>query len=285
MTRKLWLGIVPFFLLAVHPGAAHAGRLENMEKAAKKACLTGDANRGVSILADLFIDTDDPTYIFNQGRCFEQNNRYDDAINKFREYLRKAAKAGTVSAQEKADAEKHIADCQALLGTKTDGAATTATTPEPTKPVLPTPEPKPREPEPVVPPPEKPTATDGAAAGGSDTTTVVATTSGPSSTSEGRGLRIGGIATASAGVLVLAGGFVANLKHNSMIDDLQGGYEPGKHDTAKTYRSLAIAGYAVGGACLAGGALLYYLGWRAGKVSVAPAVLAGGAAAVMTGAF
>jgi len=82
------------------------------ERAAKKACLIGDVAKGVEILTDLFIDTNDPTYIFNQGRCFEQNRRYEDAIARFREYLIKDKKA---SADERADAEKHIVDCQSYL--------------------------------------------------------------------------------------------------------------------------------------------------------------------------
>ena len=44
------------------------------------ACLSGDYTKGVAILSELFVDTKDPTYLFNQGRCFEQNRRYDDAI-------------------------------------------------------------------------------------------------------------------------------------------------------------------------------------------------------------
>jgi tetratricopeptide (TPR) repeat protein len=84
---------------------------ESKERAAKKACLTGDPVKGVELLTDLFIDTNDPTYIFNQGRCYEQSNRYEEAIGRFREYLRKAKSA---PAAERAEAEKHIADCQAL---------------------------------------------------------------------------------------------------------------------------------------------------------------------------
>jgi hypothetical protein len=104
------LGALALGVTGTPSAPAWAGRIENQERAARKACLTGDPKRGVDILADLFIDTDDPTYIYNQGRCFEQNSRYEEAITKFREYLRKA---GSASAADKADAEKHIADCQA----------------------------------------------------------------------------------------------------------------------------------------------------------------------------
>ena len=37
------------------------------EKAAKKACAVGDFQKGVDILADLFVETDDPGWIYNQG--------------------------------------------------------------------------------------------------------------------------------------------------------------------------------------------------------------------------
>ncbi len=58
---------------------------------------------------DLFVKTEDPVFIFNQGRCFEQNGHFEEAINRFLEYLRKAKKA---SGQDRADTERHIADCR-----------------------------------------------------------------------------------------------------------------------------------------------------------------------------
>jgi opacity protein-like surface antigen len=98
-------------LLVPASAQAQAGR-EAQERAAKKACLVGDTARGVEILTDLFVDTNDPTYIFNQGRCYEQNRLYEQAISRFREYLVKAKNA---SPEERADASKHITDCQAYM--------------------------------------------------------------------------------------------------------------------------------------------------------------------------
>jgi hypothetical protein len=80
------------------------------EKQAKKACLSGDYQIGVSILADLFVETEDPVYLYNQGRCYEQNVRYIEAGERFREYLRKAH---DITDKIRADVEKHIADCDA----------------------------------------------------------------------------------------------------------------------------------------------------------------------------
>jgi len=82
------------------------------ERVARKACLVGDTAKGVEILADLFIDTRDPTHIYNQGRCFEQNRRYADAVARFREYLLKAV---DLDAKAKAEVEQHIAACASYL--------------------------------------------------------------------------------------------------------------------------------------------------------------------------
>jgi hypothetical protein len=268
-------------------GQARAGRVEAKERVARKACLTGDATKGVEILADLFIDTDDATYIYNQGRCLEQNNRYEDAIGKFREYLRKAARA---SADEKADAEKHIADCQALLGKKEaepvqrapESRPVATPLPEPPRPVA---APVPESPSPTatavvgpgaVPPPL--TGVEPAAALGEHAMAAP-------SAAGGAGLRVGGIVVMSVGAAALIGGVITNLKYNSMVGDMQHGYDPKTDDSSKTYQTLSIAGYGVGAACLAGGAILYYLGWRAGHVSLAPVAAAGGGGAVVTGAF
>ena len=97
--------------LAASP--AQAASRQTPEKTARKACLSGDYEKGVAILSDLFVETQDPTWIFNQARCFEQNRRYEDAIARFQEYLRAAP---SLSAADKELTEKHIADCREILG-------------------------------------------------------------------------------------------------------------------------------------------------------------------------
>jgi len=78
-------------LLVAAPNALGAN-IESKERAAKKACLVGDVDKGAEILADLYVDTNDATYIYNSGRCFEQNGKNDQAVLRFKEYLRKAKK-------------------------------------------------------------------------------------------------------------------------------------------------------------------------------------------------
>jgi hypothetical protein len=96
-------------LLGAWPALA-ANKNQTKERQAKKACLSGDYVKGVGILADLFLESGDPTFLFNQGRCYENGVRYIEAEERFKEYLRKAT---NLSADDKADVDKHIADCEA----------------------------------------------------------------------------------------------------------------------------------------------------------------------------
>jgi hypothetical protein len=91
---------------------AFAAKAATLEKQAMKACLSGDYVKGVSILADLFVESSDATYLYNQGRCYEQNVRYVEAAERFREYLRKAPK---LSAKEKEMVDQHISECEVAI--------------------------------------------------------------------------------------------------------------------------------------------------------------------------
>lgn len=243
---------------------------QTQERAARKACLNGDYAKGVAILSDLFLDTRDPTYIFNQGRCFEQNRRYDDAIARFEEYLRASADPQLDEA-DKAAAEKHIADCRERLGLP----RVAETTPPPAQPA-----PVVAQPEPVAPPPPvNPVAT------------VVAQPAA-ASPSSGKGLRVAGIITASVGAAALLGGVLVNAKVNSMASDMEstpGGYSSSKESDRKSYQTLGWVGYGVGAAAVATGAVLYVIGYtdgaRASSVAVVPTVGAGQAGAMLHATF
>jgi tetratricopeptide (TPR) repeat protein len=101
-------------VLGLGGGFAQAAEdgLEAKKRAAKTACLSGDYAKGVALLAEVYVDTNNPIYLFNQGRCFQQNGRYEEAVLRFREYQRKNADAGGAHDTE---AEKQIADCLSLL--------------------------------------------------------------------------------------------------------------------------------------------------------------------------
>jgi hypothetical protein len=114
LARAVFVAIIAAGILAsqqVSVAKTHrAAREQSRERQAKKACLSGDYLQGVSILADLFVETEDPVFLYNQGRCYEQNVRYVEAAERFREYLRKA---GRLTVEDKAEVDKHIADCEA----------------------------------------------------------------------------------------------------------------------------------------------------------------------------
>jgi tetratricopeptide (TPR) repeat protein len=263
--RSLNLMVVATLLLAL--SEARAEDKESRERAARKACLTGDATKGTEILADLYIDTRNPVYIYNQGRCFEQSNRYDEAIARFREYLRTATSA---TEEERLDAGKHIADSEALLARmRAAEVATQAGSPAPA---------------PAVPnePPPSPVA--------AQLEPVVVATQAPSAkpSPAGGGLRTAGVVTAAVGGAALIAGVVMNIKVNSTIDDLHRHYDKNTESSGKTYKTLSQVGYGVGAALVAGGALLYYLGMRArdgASVALLPSIAPGLAGVNLEGAF
>jgi hypothetical protein len=130
-TSSLSVAFVAFFLAAGPALAAHKPSKpdkQSQENAARTACLDGNYAEGVAILSKLFVGTKNVTYIFNQGRCFEQNRQYQDAIARFQEYLRAGRK--TLDANDKAEAEQHITDCKEMLAQER-GTSPTPTAPQP----------------------------------------------------------------------------------------------------------------------------------------------------------
>jgi hypothetical protein len=97
----------------------------------------------------------------------------------------------------------------------------------------------------------------------------------------------------SFGVVALGTGVALNLKVNSMSTDLEkpDNFNRDTDSSRKNYKTLGWVSYGVGAAFLAGGSLLYYLGWHAGHSSAQPSVALvptfapGTAGALLTGAF
>ena len=267
MNCRRYLLVLAALLLTAR--GAWAGNAETKERTARTACLSGDYPKGVALLSELFVATMDPTYIYNQGRCFEQNRRYEDAIARFQEYLRAGKRLGK---NEKADAQKHIADCKELLASQPSQSPVAASAPQSSPVGAPLPAPTPAAPAPVPP--------------------VVQQTNVRPANQSGSGLRTTGIVTAAVGGAALVAGVILNLKVNSMADELQktDGYTPGKESDRKTYEYLGWASYGVGAACIATGAVLYAIGLRSGtpvstSVALVPTLAPGQAGAVVRGTF
>jgi hypothetical protein len=236
------------------------------ERTARTACLAGDHAQGVRLLSELFVATKDWSFIYNQGRCFEQNRRYEDAIGRFQEYLRAGTK---LTKAERAEAQKHIDDCRELLASERAQAAQGAPAAAPL---------------PVA-------AAPVAQVAGVAVPTAPAPQPNPQTpSSTGSGLRTAGILTASVGGAALVAGIILNYESNSLATDLKktDGYTPGKESDRKTYETFSWVGYGVGTVCVAAGAILYIVGSRSASdpsIAFVPAFAPDYAGAVVKGAF
>jgi hypothetical protein len=256
MAAMRGLGILtPLLSVLLASSLAHATSREAKERAARKACLSGDYAKGVEILSDLFLDTNDATYIFNQARCFEQNNRCEEAIGPFLEYLRKARGLTT---EDKADTERHIAGCQALLGLKTSptsaGDGEIAGTPKGEAPAPAASSVTPSPPSLAAPPP--PDAPEQVAA---------ANTAQPAATHLGSGLRIAGIACGAIGVVSVGTAIYYYTRAKSYSDKVSGQTVRNSSDLSagRHAETMQWVFYSAGAAAIATGTLLYVLGWQA----------------------
>jgi hypothetical protein len=264
--RFTWVIALLWLCLRASPSAA-ASR-DARERSARTACLAGNYAKGITILSELFVETNDATYIYNQGRCLEQNARYTEAIARFQEYLGVGRK---LTAGDKADTQKHIAACESMLAKQQQPGVVAG--PEATQGVV-VASPSPTFPQTVASPPVE-----------------RAVASQPQDVRlPGRGLRTAGIVVAGVGGAALVAGVILNLKVNAMANDFRNvnGYTDAKESDRKTYEALGWTSYGVGAACVATGAVLYLLGYRAGQEqspTVAASVSSSGVIAELQGRF
>lgn len=286
--HKLCLCTTLLLTLLVAPYARAAG-VEAKERMARKECLSGDYAKGVRILSDLFLDTLDPNYIYNQARCFEQNNRCEEASSRFREYLRKAPK---ITADEKADVEKHIADCQALLGLKTAPekaatepkreAASATTMPSAPSSALPTT---------VVPVPStQPAASEASPPRASERSVAANDVDLSGAGNAGRGLRLAGMACGAVGLASVGTAIYFYTRARSYSDKVSHEVPPNPSDQSagKHAQTMQWVFYSAGAAAIAAGTVLYALGWpstESGHAGVAPMLGPGLAGISAQGAF
>jgi hypothetical protein len=85
-------------------GADALAAIEAREADAKVACAQGRVGDAVAILALLFDRTGDSGYLFNQGRCYQQNGHRDEALVRFRAFLERP----DISLEARARAEQYV---------------------------------------------------------------------------------------------------------------------------------------------------------------------------------
>jgi hypothetical protein len=231
--------IHPSWLLAqpstAEPGSDEAVRLTEAER----ACLEGSFQRGIQLLAELYLASRHPAYLHNQARCYEQNGQYRQAAGRYREFLLKLQELppGARTEDTKLPAEK-VAAIEARAAKLEQLGFASAPPPA---------EPPPAatlvEREPAGPPPSVPSAGGGA------------------------GWRGTGVALLALGGLGLAGSGVLGLRARQAERDIseassQGGrtYDPDRYRTGERAARMATVGFIAAPAAAVVGALLYWRG-------------------------
>jgi hypothetical protein len=234
---------------------------EALENSARKACMMGDYQKGIDILSDLFLETKVITYVYNQGRCLEQNHRWEEALDRFLEYQRKTP---GVDERERSEVEQHIVECKSYL----------------------------KEQAMIAPPPVVPTSPGPVAAPAAP---AVVQAVAPVSTPEragGMGLRVSGIAVGVVGIAAVATGVILATKTRALSDELNKTYNRDKAATRDSYETWGWVSYGVGAVALVAGTTLCILGWRAGKsepdastVSILPILSPGTGGVLLRGTY
>ena len=274
------------FVLAGAPARAQAA--DPRETLSRSECLAGRFQAGVDLLAQMFAETGDVNYIYNQGRCYEQNGKFSEAILRFREFLRKAK---DLSAEERAEVNGHIAECKAMKAEQDSPAMPAAAVP--VTPPPPAAAPPLEAPAPAATSTSAPTAVTAVPIPAG----VVETAPGrPSADNRGASLRTAGIVIGSVGAAALITGVIFSIETHSLSNDVtsdaaQRSFSRTTYDRGQLFEDLQWVGYGVGAAALAGGVVLYYLGYRTAQssasdsVSLLPVILPGGTGAVVQGSF
>ena len=112
MFRSLELILASFVLLSGPLAFAQVAPQDPRVPEAKTACAAGDAQKAARLLAELYTATNDPIWIFNQGRCYHQNNMLPQAEARFKEFLRKNTNG---PAEDNRDAQNYINEIEAEL--------------------------------------------------------------------------------------------------------------------------------------------------------------------------
>jgi hypothetical protein len=215
----------------------------------KRACAAGEVERGIKLLADMYAENSDINAVYNQGRCYQQNGRREEAITRFQEYLRRA---GAITFAERAEVEAFIKDMQAELDArKAKGDPKTTETKVDTKDTG-----------------EPDSRGRGLRIGG-----MVAAGVGVAAIATGIAMGLRAQSKQTAAESNVAAGR---------------SYDPNLDSAGRSAETLQWVGYGVGAAGVLIGATLYYLGWRQGEATttqVAALPVPGGAVAMAKVSF
>jgi tetratricopeptide repeat protein len=282
-----WFGFLAVFcvLMGAEAGTARAAPVSPRELRARQDFAAGRYQEAVEIFAELYAKTADPIFLRNIARCYQKQNRADEAIANFREYLNKAKK---LSPGEKEEVEGYIHELEASrapLKTAEPAPLKTAE-PAPAKTAEPVPPPRAAERAPAVTeaPREKtsatapqPAARESTSAGadepaprraGSEVATRTPSEESPPRTQirtsaepGGRGgVSVPGVALSIVGVAAIGGGVAFGLAARSAASAVASQYDPSRESAGKRDATLQWVGYGVGAAALVTGVILLVRG-------------------------
>jgi hypothetical protein len=254
-TANLSLALV-VGLLAAAPLTAQAQE-DPRPQQARAACAGGDVQRGVALLEEIHRATEDLVWVFNQGRCYQDNGQREKALERFQEYLRRAP---PTAAETRQRAETIVAQLQEQLRSS-----------QPAPPVAP------QTPPPAPPAEVRPPAIAGPAPklGGEPATAELPALATSADTSvddfdqRRKRLYITSAALAGVSVLALSSGFVFGAKVRSLESEVE---DWGKatdlrpvaeyndlRSRANRFETLQWIGYGTAAAALVGAGVCFYL--------------------------
>lgn len=197
----------------------------------------------------------EPIFLYNIAQSHRQNDNPQRAVFFYRRYLE-----ADPNAKKRAEVEARIAELQSRIDAQKERETAATAPPQQTGAPQPAPQPMP------VLAPSAPVEVDiGQPAAGER--------------GDGRGLRIGGLVSAGAGVGVGVTGIVLALHGHSLQDQAYSGqWDQSKYDSGKTFRTVGWVAMGVGAAAVATGAVLYIVGnsaktsTRSGATGAGPSV-------------
>ncbi len=237
---------------------------------ARRACAAGRVEQGIELLAQIIAETGDANAVYNQARCYQGNGRAEQALTRFREYLRIA---GPLLPRERQRIRRYLFELEREVEVR--GSRREAFPPLPAPPA----------PAPALQLPAVVTET---------APPVVVASGAP------RMLRIAAVTTAVLGLVPLGGAVYFGLQARRIEDELeQRRATVSPEDFDRQFRegqratTLQWVGCALGGTMFASAGVMYLLSRRAREpqgaesaaVTMAPLLSARGAGALVRGRF
>jgi tetratricopeptide (TPR) repeat protein len=296
--------------LAARPAAAAPDRREVEARADFAA---GRYQQAIDLFAQLYGETLNPIYLRNIGRCQQKLRRPQEAIDAFREYLKKAK---AMKAEERQEVEGYIAEMERLqqvrpaetVGVGADATATSpqANAPTPVAPLPPAAAPAPATPASVPSPsasaaPAAPTVAEpvvpatiesGPTPRPAEAASVILAAPPPTGGTDGRGWRTAGVITAAGGLALVGVGVGFGLDARSAASSVSSAYDPQRAESGRTNARIGWVFDAAGAAAVAAGVVMVLHGHRdapsagsAGSLRVGAAAARGSGGIIVGGEF